>query len=141
MQGGPKRETVMEKNILVIDDEDHVCQILKEKFEHLGYKVLTALEGAEGLRKTIEGKPHCVLLDIFILKGEGGLTYLRKLRSYCHADPQEQTRIRETPVIVLTGTGTTMQPLFEFERISGFIEKPFDFENLRSKVEQVLGIR
>jgi CheY-like chemotaxis protein len=129
------------KCLLVIDDEDDVCQIIKEKFELLGYKVLTALDGAEGFQKTEEGKPDCVLLDIRIPKGEDGLTYLRKLRSYHHIDPQEQIRIRETPVIVLTGMGTERQSIFEFEGISGFLEKPFNLENLQGKVEQVLGIR
>lgn len=126
------------KCLLIIDDEDDVCQIVKEKFEHLGYKVLTANEGAEGFIKTEEGKPDCVMLDIRIPKGEDGLTYLRKLRSYRHDDLDEQAKIRKTPVIMLTGAGATMQQLFELEGISGFIEKPFDLSNLQSKVESIL---
>ena len=126
------------KCLLVIDDEDDVCQIIKEKFELLGYKVLIALDGAEGFQKTEKERPDCVLLDIRIPRGEDGLTYLRKLRSYRHDDLQEQARIRKTPVIMLTGTGATMQPLFELEGISGFIEKPFDLANLQGKVEHVL---
>lgn len=129
------------KCLLIIDDEDDVCQIVKEKFEHLGYRVLTANEGAEGFIKTEEGKPDCVMLDIRIPKGEDGLTYLRKLRSYRHDDLEEQTKIRKTPVIMLTGAGATMQQLFELEGISGFIEKPFDLSNLQSKVESVLKTR
>ncbi|MDD5227129.1 MAG: hypothetical protein PHV97_08130, partial [Candidatus Omnitrophica bacterium] len=69
---------------------------------------------------------------------EDGLTYLRKLRSYRHDDLQEQALIRKTPVIMLTGTGATMQPLFELEGISGFIEKPFDLTTLQDKVEHIL---
>ena len=126
------------KCILVIDDDDDVCQIIKEKFGFLGYKVLTALDGAEGLKKTEEGKPDCVLLDICIPKGEDGWTYLCKLRSYRHDDPQEQARIRKTPVIIITGSGVTKQQLFEFQGISGFIEKPLDLTNLRSEVEDAL---
>ncbi|HOW88387.1 MAG TPA: response regulator [Candidatus Omnitrophota bacterium] len=129
------------KCVLVIDDEDDVCQIIKEKFEHLGYRVLTANDGAEGFRKTEEERPDCVLLDIRIPKGEDGLTYLRKVRSYRHDDLQEQTRMRKTPVIMLTGAGATMQTLFELEGISGFIEKPFDLANLQGKVESVLRTR
>lgn len=129
------------KCILVVDDEDDVCQIVKEKFEHLGYKVLTANDGAEGYRKTEDGKPDCVLLDVRIPKGEDGLTYLRKLRSYRHDDLEEQARIRKTPVIMLTGAGATMQSLFELEGINGFIEKPFDLGNLQSKIELILQMR
>lgn len=126
------------KCILAIDDEDDVCQIIKAKFEHLGYQVLTANDGAEGYRKLEESKPDCILLDIRIPKGEDGLTFLRRLRSYRHDNLIEQGRMRKTPVIMLTGAGATMQPLFELEGISGFIEKPFDLTNLQNKVEQIL---
>ncbi|MBU9889260.1 MAG: response regulator [Candidatus Omnitrophica bacterium] len=142
------------KCILVIDDDDDVRQLIKEKFEILGYRVMTAADGADGLRKTVDGRPHIVLLDVRIPKGEDGVTYFRKLRSYHNDDAQEQARVRKTPVIVLTGVGATMQSFFELEQISGFIEKPFDpdgsqgirgfvekpfdLETLRIEVERVL---
>ncbi|MFH1800129.1 MAG: response regulator [Candidatus Omnitrophota bacterium] len=129
------------KCILVIDDEDDVCQIIKEKLEPLGYTILTAPGGEEGFRKTVEEKPDCVLLDILIPRGEDGLTYLRTLRFYRHPDLEKQEQIRKTPVIVITGAGLKMRPLFEFEGISGFIEKPFDLANLRGKIEHVLRTR
>ena len=129
------------KCILVIDDEDDVCQLIMEKFERLGYKVLTASDGAEGFQKTVEGKPDCVLLDIRIPKSEDGLAYLRRVRSYCHDDPQEQIRMRKTPVFILTGAGTSMQTLFESEGISGFIEKPFEIAALRSKIQNLINPR
>ena len=129
------------KCILIIDDEDDVCQIVKEKFEHLGYTVLTANEGAEGFQKTEEGKPDCVLLDICIPGSEGGLAYLRQLRSYRHKDLREQARFRRTPVIMLTGAGAALQPLFELEGITAFMEKPFDLTNLQIKIEHILRMR
>ncbi len=127
--------------ILIIDDEDDVRQIVKEKFTSLGFTVLAAADGGEGFKQTEEGKPDCVLLDIRIPKGEDGLTYLRKLRSYRNDNLQEQARVRKTPVIVLTGAGASMQALFELEGISGFVEKPFDLANLQSKIERVLKMR
>jgi len=126
------------KRILVIDDEDDVCQMIKEKFSSLNYEVLIAFDGVEGLQKTQEDKPDCVLLDIRIPKGEDGLTYLRELRSYRDDDLQEQTRVRETPVIILTGAGASMRALFESVGISGFIEKPFDIADLHKQILRVL---
>ena len=126
------------KRILVIDDEDDVCQMIKEKFSSLGYEVLMAFDGVEGFQKTREDKPDCVLLDIRIPKGEDGLTYLRELRSYRDDDLQEQTRVRETPVIILTGAGASMRALFESVGISGFIEKPFDIADLHKQIQHVL---
>jgi CheY-like chemotaxis protein len=127
------------KCILVIDDEENVRQIIKSRFESLGYKVLVAPEGAEGFRKTEAEKPDCVLLDIRIPEGEDGLTYLHKIRSYRHENPQEQARVRETPVIILTAAGTSMKTAFELEGISGFIEKPFIVANLHDKIRKILG--
>lgn len=126
------------KCLLILDDEDDICQVVKEKFEHLGYKVLVAHSVPEGFQKTEEGRPDCVLLDICIPGSEGGLAYLRRLRSYCHKNPQEQTRIRKTPVIMLTGAGAMMKPIFEREEINGFIEKPFDLANLQTQIEQIV---
>ena len=126
------------KCLLVIDDDEDVCQIIKTKFELLGYTVLTALDGAEGFRKTEESKPGCVLLDLRIPKGEDGLAYLRKLREYRHSDLQEQTRMRQTPVVVLSGMEATVRLLFKLEGISGFITKPFDLTDLQAKIEHFL---
>jgi len=130
-----------QKTILVIDDEEDVCLIIKERFETLGYNVLTASDGADGFKQTESHNIDCVLLDVRIPKGEDGLTYLRKIRSYRHDNSEVQTRVRKTPVIVLTGVGAAMQALFELEGISGFIEKPFDLTNLQSKLELVLSPR
>lgn len=126
------------KCLLVIDDDEDICRIIKEKFELLGYTVLTAADGAEGLRKTEENKPGCVLLDLRIPSGEDGTAYLRKLREYRHSDLEEQTRIRQTPVFVLSGMEATVRLLFKLEGISGFITKPFDLSELQAKIEHFL---
>lgn len=130
-----------DKRILIIDDEDEVCEIVKERFEGLGYEVLIASDGSEGFQKAEASKPSCILLDIRIPQGDDGLTFLRKIRSYRHENSEDEQRIRKIPVIVLTGAGSSMRSLFELEGISGFIEKPFDLSNLQSKVEHVLKLR
>jgi CheY-like chemotaxis protein len=129
------------KCLLIIDDEDDICQIVKGKFEQLGYKVLIAHSVDEGFRKTEKEKPDCVLLDNCIPGSEGGFAFLRKLRRYDHGDSYEQNRMRSTPVIVITGSGAELQPLFDMEKISAFVEKPFDLGNLQTKVEQALRTR
>ena len=108
---------------------DEVLKAYPEKMAKRRAKHLSTFE---------EGRPDCVILDICIPGSEGGLAYLRRLRSYCHKNPQEQTRIRKTPVIMLTGTGAMMKPIFEREEISGFIEKPFDLANLQTQIEQIV---
>jgi len=127
-----------QKCLLVIDDEDDICQVIQAKFEHLGYKVLIAHSVHEGYQKIEKGAPDCVFLDICIPGSEGGLACLRGIRSYNHKNPHEQDRIRKTPVVMITGAGTVMQALFDREEISGFIEKPFDLADLQARVEQIV---
>ena len=131
----------MKKKVLLIDDDDELAELLSEYLNRFDFQLIVAGNGEEGLKLLRQEQPDCVLLDIRIPKGEDGLTYLRKLRSYRHDDPEEQTRIRRTPVIMLTGAGAAMQSLFELEGISGFVEKPFDLVNLQSKVAHILQIR
>ncbi len=121
------------KKILIIDDERDICEVLKAKFEKSGFQVSMAFDGAEGYSKTLALKPDCILLDIRMPK-EDGLTCLRKLRSYRHDDLDEESRVRRTPVIVLTGAGEHMKSLFTVEGISGYMEKPYDFDILREKI-------
>lgn len=147
MDGGlleTKRGGAMMKDrkcILVIDDEDDVCLLVKEKFELLGYKVLKALDAEDGFQKTEKEKPDCVLLDIRLPKDEDGLEYLRRLRSYRHDDAQEQARMRDIPVIILTGAGTSMKTLFESVGISGFFVKPLDLVAIQEAIQDTLKSR
>ncbi len=123
----------LKKRILVIDDERDVCEILKVKLQNQGFEVNLAHDGSEGFKKVLQFQPDCVLLDIRMSPGEDGLTFLRKLRSYRdEEDSALQTRVRRIPVIILTAASGQMQPLFQQEGISGFIEKPFDAEVLKN---------
>ena len=126
------------KSILVVDDAADFCMLIKEKFEPLGYRVLTASDGREGFKKVVEEKPDIVLLDIRLPKDEDGLECLRQLRSYIDNDPEKQARMRGTPVIILTGSGPSMKTLFESVGISGYFEKPFDLNALHRAVQRAL---
>ena len=122
------------KRLLIVDDEPDICEVLKAKFQRYGFDVLVAHEGREGFQKVKDENPDCVLLDIRIPIGEDGLTFLRRIRSYRNQDSNEQNRIRNLPVIVLTAAGEGMRPLFQAEGISDFVEKPFDSEDLKAKI-------
>lgn len=124
------------KRILIVDDEKDVCEVLRFKFEKAGFQVLTAFDGVDAYDKLVSFDPHCILLDIRMPR-EDGLTFLRKLRAFRDDDPDKQRRIRQMPVIVLTAASPHMKSLFQAEGISDYIEKPFDFEILKEKVNHV----
>ena len=128
------------KRVLIIDDEQDICQILKEKLNGLGFEVAVAYEGKEGFKKVLTFLPNCVLLDIRMPDGEDGLTFLRHLRSFRDENSTNEEQIRRTPVIMLTGAGDQMRPLFQQEGISDYVEKPFDVEDLKTRIFKVLQV-
>ncbi len=129
---------VTQKRILVIDDERDLCAILKVKLEKQGFVISLAHDGLEGLTKVIEFRPDCILLDVRMSPGEDGLTFLRKLRSFRDDDTDLERNIRRTPVIVLTAASPQMQPIFQQEGISAYIEKPYDSDVLKERILKVL---
>ncbi|MBL8756194.1 MAG: response regulator, partial [Planctomycetes bacterium] len=83
-----------ETHILVIEDEPDLRNGLQHNLELEGFKVLTAADGREGLRRAKEGQASLVLLDL-MLPGMPGLEVLRHLRETG----------REIPVIILSAKG------------------------------------
>lgn len=57
--------------ILVVDDEQEVCNMLKKFLAKKGHEVHTALNGEEALSLVKEERPHIVLLDIRMPKMDG----------------------------------------------------------------------
>jgi DNA-binding response OmpR family regulator len=80
-------------DVLLVEDDPSVLEMYRLKLELDGYRVNTALDGEEGLKKAGDLKPDIIFLDIRLPKMDG-LEVLRKLRG------QEKTR--EIPVIILS---------------------------------------
>ena len=82
--------------ILIIEDEEALSSVLKEKFEAEGYFVSTAKNGEEGLSLIDKAMPDIVLLDL-ILPKINGFQVLEALKS----DPDKKA----IPVVVLSNLG------------------------------------
>jgi DNA-binding response OmpR family regulator len=66
--------------ILVVEDEEVLLGILKDRLKNEGFKVLIARDGEQGLQTAVKEKPDLVLLDI-LMPNMGGMTMLKSLRS------------------------------------------------------------
>ncbi len=86
----------MEK-ILIIEDDKFLRDLLIKKLNDVGYIVVYAVDGEEGLKKSREEKPDLILLDL-ILPGLNGFEVLKQIK----ADPSE---IKNIPVIILSNLG------------------------------------
>src|SRR4029077_15747407 len=80
-------------DVLLVEDDPSVLEMYRLKLELDGYRVNTALDGEEGLKKAGDLAPDIIFLDIRLPKMDG-LEVLRKLRA------QEKTR--DIPVIILS---------------------------------------
>jgi len=82
------------KTILLIEDEELLAKMYRDKFERTGFKVLLSRTAEEGVELAKKEKPDLVVLDI-ILPENDGLFFLRKIR-------QEKSSIKDVPVIAFS---------------------------------------
>lgn len=117
--------------ILVIEDESAISELLKDELSSLGYKVILAADGAEGLSKIQEVEPDVVICDR-TMPHMSGSELLQRLRgSY----PQYRTM----PFIFLTAM-TDPRDRAEVEAFAPFayMEKPLNFGLLQKTIQQAL---
>jgi DNA-binding response OmpR family regulator len=72
-------EIIMEKKILLVEDEPDIREAMAEALTDAGLQVLTAPNGAEGLNLALQEHPDLILLDI-VMPIMDGHTMLEKLR-------------------------------------------------------------
>ncbi|MBN1620380.1 response regulator [candidate division WOR-3 bacterium] len=117
--------------VLLIDDEKLVRDICTKMIETLGYKVLTAKDGAEGL-KLFYSDPNvfeCVILDLTMPKMDGE-ECLSKIREIKH----------NAKVIISSGYDEhDISKKFSGMNINGFIQKPYNLRALSNKLSEATG--
>jgi CheY-like chemotaxis protein len=115
--------------VLVVDDQSHVGQMVRDILTELGYAVKYVLDGAEALDLVPVFQPDLVLLDL-LMPGMSGVEVLEHLR-------REHPRL---PVVVLSGN----QDADLARRTLGngafdYVQKPFDIMVLERIVGAALG--
>jgi len=116
--------------ILLVDDEDSVMEVTAQMIERLGYTVIRARSGREAIERFRENydRVSLVLLDMIMPEMGGGEVFDELKRISRH-------------VKVLLASGYSMQGQAR-EIINrgciGFIQKPFNMEDLSSKLRSVL---
>lgn len=121
--------------ILIVDDDPVFVETTKTVLESRDYKVITALDGEEGLRKVKDEKPDLILLDI-IMPTQDGFHVCQQIKK----NPQ----LADIPVVILTSfakhKGETNIPVsagLELEA-EGYLDKPVSPEELLRYVGEML---
>lgn len=110
--------------VLVIDDEQGICDVLRDILEDEGYDVFTAEEGYEGLRLLRTEPIDVVLLDIW-LPNRGGMDILKDIKEEFPA----------TEVILITGHGSIDLAVKSVKLGAfDFLEKPLSLDRVTTLV-------
>ena len=117
----------MSSKVLIVEDDADAVKLVELYLRRDGHKVLTALDGTEGLRLARETKPDLVVLDL-MLPGMNGFEVCRALR--------EES---DVAVVMLTAR------VEEQDRLAGldlgaddYVTKPFSPRELAARVRAVL---
>ena len=117
----------MSQRILVIDDDRKLNRLLEQYLGDFGYRVATAVDPAEGLKKLQRHDPDLVILDV-MLPGMTGFEVCREIRQRS-----------EVPVIMLTARGEPADRIVGLELgADDYMPKPFEPRELVARIQAVL---
>lgn len=123
------KEMETKSNILVVDDEQDLCEILKFNLETEGYAADTANSAEEALEMGVE-KYDLLLLDV-MMGGMSGFALARKLK--------ENPATQQIPIIFLTAKDTENDTVTGFNLgADDYISKPFSIREVMVRVRAVL---
>ena len=112
--------------LLVVDDEQEMCNILQEYFTDSGFDVVTVNNAEQAIKQLDASEFDCLLTDMR-MPGIGGMALLKQLRD----------RKINVPVVMMTAFGTVDSAVEAMK--SGafhFVKKPFKLNELKTIVEQ-----
>ncbi len=118
--------------VLVVDDQQSMRQLTKYSLEQIGIrKVIEARSGEDALKQIGQSKFDLVISD-WNMDGMDGLALLKHIRS----DPLA----KKTPFIMATGQNSKEQVMEAVNAgVNNYIVKPLSADNLKKKIEAVIG--
>jgi len=116
----------MAKKILVVDDEPDIRESVKAVLEKNGFKVVTAINGDDGLAKWKKEKPDLILLDI-MMPG----TPVREI-------VPQMKGARIAYLSVVRTSEAEKEDLMASKNVVDFIQKPFDIDELVKRVKKLV---
>ncbi len=124
----PLKPVPSPKKILIIDDEQDMCEVLYSFLVPHNYKVFLTFNGQMGLEYFEEIKPDLILLDL-TMPDIDGIDILRILR-----------KVSNVPVVVITAHSADIAEIhLEDLKIEGYIEKPFSLEQVLNTIKHLIG--
>lgn len=112
--------------LLIIDDETDLRETISELFLMVGYKVIEANDGYDGLEKVKKSKPDLIVCDVMMPRLDG----------YGFLEQLKLTENSDIPVVFITArTEISDQEKGILLGARAYIIKPFSFKELKWIVE------
>ena len=116
------------EKILIVDDEGTSRTLLTTTLQKAGYQVFETTDGEEAFHVTKAVRPDLIISDIVMPEMDGN-KLIRRVRN---------SEFGKNILFIVLTSHTQMQDYFEMMDVDDFITKPFDPEDLISRVERVL---
>lgn len=115
-------------NVLLVDDDQNLCQLLGEYLEGEGFTVQAASDGEQALLKLRQSADIDVMVLDIMMPKISGLDVLKQLRQFS-----------ELPVIMLTGRGDDIDRILGLEMgADDYLAKPCNPRELSARLKAVL---
>jgi two-component system response regulator VanR len=113
--------------ILLVEDDEHICNTVKAFLSETGYKVDACLDGGEAYTKFYGNTYQLVILDI-MLPSISGHELLREFR-----------KLNNTPILMMTALSDDENQIRAFDaEADDYVTKPFKIQLLLKRVEALL---
>ncbi len=117
----------MQYKILIVDDDENICELLRLYLEKDGFETVVANDGEQAVKLATQYNPDLILLDI-MLPGLDGWQVCREIR-----------KSSETPIIMLTAKGETFDKILGLELgADDYVTKPFETKEVIARIKAVL---
>ncbi len=121
----------MHEKILIVEDEERILQFLRRGLAYEGYRVLTAVNGTEGLQVARDNSPDLVILDWMLPEIEPGLDGLEVCRRLRAAS--------DLPIIMLTAKESVSDRVLGLDAgADDYLVKPFALNELLARIRALV---
>jgi DNA-binding response OmpR family regulator len=118
------------KRILLVDDEKDLVETVTFRLEAMGYEVIPAYDGQEGLDKAKKQKPDLIILDLMLPKMDG-YKVCRLLKF--------DEKYKHIPILMFTARAQEADKKTGQEvGADDYITKPFEPQALLAKIKELL---
>ncbi len=119
------------KKILIIDDDPEILESVGKVLKSEGFKVITAVNGDEGIGKFKKENPDLVLCDMMMEKIDTGSKVAETIKK----------ANKDIPVYLMSSIGDATTSNIDAGSLgfNGVLQKPVDPETLISSVKKILG--